>query len=304
MSESSGPSAQRCVKDAEKAAAIDSAYAAAYSLAALCRIFTAYVTPTSPQTVFPEVKAEAQRAIQLDASLGSAHTNLAAALWLYDWDWSGAEREFRRAIELTPSDGEAHWQYSFFLASMGRHDEAIEYGRRAELLSPLAPGQRQNVAMVLYLSRRYDEAIEQAQRTIDLAPKYGFAYDRLAQAYEAKKMYKEAIMAWEKAVALTGGDPTRRSRLARSYALAGQRENAERILAELLKLRQTSYVPPTAFAHIYVGLGDADAAIGWLEKGYEGRDADMVLLKIWPAWDGLRSSARFQRLLVSMNFPT
>jgi tetratricopeptide (TPR) repeat protein len=229
---------------------------------------------------------------------------LAAPLWLYEWDWTGADREFQRAIELAPSDGAAHWQYSFFLATVGRHRDAIEHARRAELLSPGSPAERQNVAMVLYLARRYDEAIDQAQRTIDLAPEFGFAYDRLAMAYEAKGMYKEAVIASERGAALTGGvDVRRRALLARRYALAGRRADARHILDGLLKLGRTSYVPPTSIAHIYIGLGRFDEAIDWLEKAYEGHDGDMVLLKTWPAFDPLRSHPRFQRLLRQMNFP-
>ena len=295
---------ERCIAHADEAAAIDSQYAPAYALAAMCYSNLPYVRQTPPQVAFPKAKAAAQRAIQIDPSLGAAHVSLGLALCLYEWDWSGADRAFRRAIELAPSEGGSHWWYSFFLASMGRHDEAIEHARRAELLNPGAPGERQNVAMVLYLARRYDEAIEQAQRTIDLVPEFGFAYRRLALAYEAKAMYNEAVIAWERTVALTGGaDVYGRAFLARSYALAGRRDDALRILADLLKLRQSSYVPPTAVAHIYIGLGRLDEAIDWLEKGYDGRDGDMPLLNTWPALDPLRSDPRFQRLLRRMNFP-
>jgi TolB-like protein/tetratricopeptide (TPR) repeat protein len=304
MLRASGPSAERCITHAEEAAAIDPEYAPAYALAAYCHIWIAYLTPTPPRTVFPKVKAAAQRAIQIEPSLGVAHAALAGSLWLFEWDWSGADRAFRRAIELAPSDGGAHWQYSFFLASMGRHDEAVEHARRAELLSPGAPSERQNVAMVLYLARRYDEAIQQAHRTIDLAPEYGFAYDRLAWAYEAKNMYEEATTAREKAVALTGGaDVYRKANLARTYGLSGRGADARLVLDELLALRKTRYVPPTALSHIYIGLGRLDEAIHWLEQAYDGRDGDMPLLKTWPAFDPLRSDPRFQRLLRRMNFP-
>jgi serine/threonine-protein kinase len=303
MSEVSAASADRCIAHAEEAAAIDSEYAAPHALAAFCRIWLAYVSPTPPQAVFPKVKAASQRAIQIDPSLGAAYATLGGVLWLYDWDWSGADRAFRRAIELSPSDGGPRWQYGFFLASMGRHEEALQQARRAELLNPGGPHERQNVAMVLYTAGRYDEAILQAQRTIELAPGFGFAYDRLAWAYEAKKMYREAISAREKAAALTGGDSYRRAFVARTYALAGRRSEALQILAELLRLRETTYVAPIAIAHIYIGLGRLDEAVDWLEKAYDGRDGDIGLLKTVPAFDPVRSDGRFKRLMQRLNFP-
>ncbi|MGH7638870.1 MAG: protein kinase domain-containing protein, partial [Gemmatimonadaceae bacterium] len=302
-SASSGLSNQRCIAYAEQAIAIDSGYAPAYALAALCRIWLAFVSPTPPQDIFPRVKAGAQRAIQLDPTLGAAHATLAGAIWVYDWDWAGAERAFRRAVQLAPSDAGGHSGYAFYLASMERHEEALFHARRAEQLSAGAPADRQWVATVLLIARQYDDAIEQAQRTIDLAPGFGFAYSRLADAYEAKGQYGDAVKAWRTTVELTGGAPYQKSFLARCLARSGHRDEARRILDELITLSRTTHVQPTAFAHVYMGLGDLDTAIDWLEKGYEGRDGDMVLLNAYPAWDPLRSHPRFRRLLERMNFP-
>jgi tetratricopeptide (TPR) repeat protein len=303
-SEVSGPARERCIAHAEEAAAIDPEYARAHWLAAACYNGLTYVTPTPPQDAFPKAKQAAQRAIEIDPAFGPGHGALAWALAVYDWDWTGADRAFRRAIELAPSEWGPHLSYGFFLAWMGRHEEAIEHARRAEVLSPGLPAPRQNLAMVLYLARRYDEAIDQAQRTIDLAPTAGFAHARLAGAYEAKGMYDEAVIAWEQAVALMGDtDVRRRAFLARAYGLAGRRDEAVRILSELLTLQEASYVPPTAIALVHLGLGQLDEAIAWLEQGYDGRDGDMVLLNTWPALDPLRSDLRFQRLLRRMDFP-
>jgi eukaryotic-like serine/threonine-protein kinase len=303
-SEVSGPAMERCIAHAEEAATIDPEFARAHSLAAACYNNLTYFTPTPPQDAFPKAQQAAQRAIDIDPGLGPGYAALAWALAVYEWDWSGADHAFRRGIKLAPSDGRPHGSYGFFLAWMGRHEEAIEHARRAEVLNPGLPGPRQNLAMVLYLARRYDEAIEQAQRTIDLAPTFGFAHARLAGAYEAKGMYEEAVIAWEQAVALMGdGDVRRRAFLARAYGLAGRRDEALRILSELLTLQESSYVPPTAIAPVYVGLGQLDEAMAWLERGYDGRDGDMVLLNTWPVLDPLRSDPRFQRLLRRMNFP-
>jgi tetratricopeptide (TPR) repeat protein len=304
MNGSTNFDAERCIAHGEEAATTDSTYAPAYALTALCYDILPYQTQTPPRAAFPKARAAALRAIRLDPSLGSAYVALGLSLWLYDWDWVGADRAFRRAIELAPSEGQSHWWYGFYLATMGRHTEAVEQARQAELLSPGDPGPRRNLAMVLYLARRYDEAIDQAQRTIELAPQVGQNYDRLAHAYEAKGMYEAAANAWTKAVSLSNpGDMYRRGFRARSLALAGHRDQARATLTELLRQRQARYVSPTAIAHIYLGLGELDEAISWLEQAYEMHDPDMSLLKTWPVLDPLRSNPRFQRLLNRMNFP-
>jgi eukaryotic-like serine/threonine-protein kinase len=294
---------ERCIVHAEEAADIDPAYAPAYVLAAECYNLKSVLTQTAPEEGSPRAKAAAERAIELDPSLGSAYAQLASYFANYEWKWGAADRAYQRAIELAPSDGVAHANYGVFLAAMGRHDEAIEYARRAELLSPGVPLPRQYLAFALYLARRYDEAIDQAQRTIELTPNLGVAHFRLAQAYEGKGMYNEAVTAWERGVELRGGNVRWKGYLARAYGLAGRRHDALRILAEMLELEQSSYVSPTAIAATYLGLGQLEEAMDWIEKAYEVRDGDLFLFKTWPGTDSLRSDQRFQRLLRRMNFP-
>jgi TolB-like protein/Flp pilus assembly protein TadD len=299
-----GPAFAMCIEHANQAVAIDPAYAGAFALAASCHNNLAFFTQTMPEDAIPKAKAAALRAIELDPSLGVAHGALAWALAVYDWDWSGAERAFRAAIELAPGDAISHATYGFFLAWMGRHDEAVAHARRAEELSPGSAPARQNLAVILYLGRRYDEALAQAERAIELAPDFGFAYARVASIHEAKGRYDQAVRAWEDAVRLMGaGDVRMKALLGGAYALAGQREDAQRVLDELLGLARTSYVPPTAIARLYVGLGRIGEAVQWLERGYDVRDGDMVVLKTWPGLDPLRSDQRFQRLMRRMNFP-
>jgi serine/threonine protein kinase/TolB-like protein/Tfp pilus assembly protein PilF len=291
----------RCIALANEAAAIDPSSARAYELEASCHLNSTYFTATPPGPAFIQTKAAATRALELDESLGGAHASLAWALAAYDWDWPGAEEEFRRAIELEPNSSESHMSYGFFLAWMGRHDEALAHTQRAEELNPVWPPASQMVAAVLGFARRYDEAIAQAERTIELDPDYGLAYVRLAAAYGSKGRHDLAVPAWEKAAALIGG--RRKGPLGRAYAEAGRREDALRLLRESLQEEKKSYVPPTAIANLYVGLGQRDDAIEWLERGYEGRDGNMVTLKEAPVWDPLRSDPRFQDLVRRMNFP-
>ena len=297
-----GPSTERCIAHAHEALAIDSGYAAAYALAADCYNMLTYVTQTSAQDAFPKAKAAALQAIKIDPSLGTAHAALAFTLAVYEWDWSGADRAFREALRLGPGTADTHLWYGFFLAWLGRYDEAIDHARRAEELDPRHPAAHQNVAMVLYLARRYDGAITAAKRTIDIAPDVGWGYDRLGHALEAKGMYSDAVTAWEQAARLMG-DATRRALLARVYALAGRRDEAVSILSELLRLEKTSYVSPAAIATVYVGLGQQKEAVAWLERAYDQRDGEMVLLKAYPVFDPLRSNPGFQRLLRRMKFP-
>jgi eukaryotic-like serine/threonine-protein kinase len=297
-------SADHCIMHAEESAAIDPDYAPAYVLAAQCYRQKAYFTQTRPHEAFPKIKVAAEHAIKLDPLLGVAYAPLGAYLAAYEWDWGGADRTFQRALELTPSEAETHQSYSTFLVATGRHDEAIEHARRAEQLSPGRPSFRQNLAFVLYLARRYDEAIAQAQRTIELAPNGPFGSFRLAQAYTEKGMYDEAVTALERGIKLAGDQDVRwKGYLARTYGLAGHRNEALRILAELLALEQVSYVPPTAIAVVHLGLGQLDEAMNWFDKAYEIRDGDLYLIPNWPGSDPLRSDERFQRLLQRMNFP-
>jgi tetratricopeptide (TPR) repeat protein len=293
-----------CIEHANRAVAIDRAYANAHYLAAACYNNLTYFSQTAPEDALPKAKAAALRAIEFDPSLGEAHGALAWALAAYDWDWSAADRAFTTAIELTPGAATPHALYGFFLAWMGRYDQAVTHGRRAQELNPGWALARQNLAAILYLARRYDEALTEAEGTIELAPEFGFAYNRLAVVLEATGRYNEAVRAWEHAVQLMGaGDVRRKALLGRAYALAGRHEDAQRILDELLQVEKASYVPPTAIAMLYVGFGQSETAVEWLERGYEGRDGDMVLLKSWPALDPLRTNPRFQRLLSRMNFP-
>ena len=291
---------ERCIALANEAAAIDPSYARAYELEASCHGNATYFAATPPGPAFSQAKAAATRAIELDESLGGAHATLAAALAVYDWDWPAAEEEYKRAIELEPGSSTSHMLYGPFLAWMGRHDEALAHTQRAEELNPVWPPANQMVAAVLLTARRYDEAIAQAKRTIELDPDYVLGYTRLAAAYELKGRHDLAVPALEKA-ALLGVE--RKGLLGRAYAATGRREDALRLLRELLQEEKRSYVSPIVIATIYVGLGQQDDAIEWLEKAYEEKDGNMVVLKVGPGWDPLRSDPRFQDLVRRMNFP-
>ncbi len=300
----SGADLHACVAYGNEAVAIDSTYAPAFQLLAQCYNIMTFATASPPREMFAYAKAAARKALALDGNLAGAHAAVAYALAVYDWDWPAAERAYRRALQLNPGLEDVQGDYAFFLAWLGRYDEAMAHARRAEQLNPVSPQASLRVAMVAYLARSYDEAIAEAHRAIELDRTFMYAYDRLHWAYEAKGMYDEAVAAAERAADLAGpSDLRRRAFLAHAYGMAGRRDRAQAILDQLLMLQRQTYVPPFAIAAAYVGLGDTAQALQWLERGYDGRDGDMVMLKAFPIWDPLHGNPRYEALLRQMRFP-
>jgi serine/threonine protein kinase/tetratricopeptide (TPR) repeat protein len=299
-----GPAVERCIEHANEAVAIDPDYGAAYALAADCHLFRLWTgaTPAPPWEAFPQAKAAARHAVAVDPSLGSAHALLGFTLGAFDWEWSGADRAFKRALELSPGDASSHSWYSYFLNWMGRHDEAIEHARFAERLSPGSP--HVYLTAALLWARRYDEGLAHARRTVELFPDYGFGHEWLSWAYDFKGMYQESLAAQHEAVRLMGAtDINRTALLGRAYARAGRPVDALEILDQLLRLRRTTYVHPVLFAYLQIGLHQTGEAIDWLERGYEDRDPDIAFLKTFPPFDPLRSDTRFRALLRRLKFP-
>ncbi len=296
----------KCLEYAAAALAIDSSYAPAYALRASCYNILPHIGQIAPNDAFPKAEAAARRALELDEGLADAHFALAWTLAAYKWDWTGAEQEYRRGLELNPSSALGHGRFGWFLSWLGRHHEAFAEVDRAVQLNPAGPNEIQENAMVRYVARRYDDAIVAARRAIEIAPTFGFAYDRLGRACLEKGMYAEGIAALETAVRLSGSSTGSRNHLGalgRAYALAGRRTEARRILDDLLDLSRRTYVGPIQIAMIHTALGEPDEALRWLEEGFRVRDGNMVLLKVLPAWDPLRTDPRYQDLLRRMKFP-
>jgi TolB-like protein/DNA-binding winged helix-turn-helix (wHTH) protein/Flp pilus assembly protein TadD len=274
----------------------DSKYARAYSgLAdtyALLGDWQYAVMP--PKEAFPKAKAAAIKALELDGALGEAHNSLAFVLDGFDWDFDSAEKEFQRAIELSPSYATAHHWYAWHLSLLGRYDEAIAEMRKAENLDPLSLIINADLAELLVLAHSYDESIRQSRKTIEMDPNFALAHNQLAQAYLQKHMYDEAVAELQKAVPLSGGSPTCIANLARAYVASGKRSEALELLSDLKKRSNPSYSNTSEIAVIYASLGDKDQAMNWLEKGYEERFNPSVLLR--PSFDPLRSDPRFQNL--------
>jgi len=250
-----------------------------------------------PAEAVPKAKAAAEKALQIDETLAEAHASLAYAKEEYDWDVGGAEREYKRAIELNPNYATAHQWYAVHLAVRGRYPEAIAEIKQAQEVDPLSLVINMNVGWVFYFARQYDEAAEQCRKTLELDPNFPAAHWMLGQAYRQKGMHEEAIAEFQKAVALSRGDPTQVAALGHGFAVARKRAEAEKILNELKKLSKRRYFPTYFIALIYVGLDDKNQAFEWLEKAFAERSANLTVLKAEPMFDPLRSDAPFQDLL-------
>jgi serine/threonine-protein kinase len=278
----------------------DPGYALAYAGLADTYISQAWFGELPPREAVPKAEAAALKALEIDDLVAEAHVSLAFANFVYDWDWQAAEKHFDRALALSPIYPNAHSWHSFYLAAIGRSDEALAEAKRALDLDPASPGANQNMALHYYYARRFDEALEQFRKTLEMD--YHDAHLGLGYVYAAKGMYQEALPEFEEYAKLDRGTPRSISVLAYTHARLNERSLALRALKELRELSNKRYVPSASFAIIYVGLGDKDQAFTWLEKAYEERSR-LPMLKIDPIWDPLRADPRFKELLRRIGLP-
>jgi len=256
----------------------------------------------TPKEALPKAKASAIKALELDSALGEAHNSLAFCLDGFEWDFEGAGKEFRRAIELNPSYATAHHWYAWHLALISRYDDAIVEMRKAESLDPLSLIINADLAELLLLVHSYDKSIEQSRKTVDMDANFALAHNQLGQAYLQKRMYEPAIAELEKSVQLSGGCPTCMANLARAYAESGKRGEAEKLLGDLKKRSNPNASLAVEISMIYAALGDRNQAINWLEKGYQERFNPGVLLR--PGFDSLRSDPRFENVARRIGLPS
>jgi tetratricopeptide (TPR) repeat protein len=243
----------------------------------------------------PAAKAAAIKALELDDTLGEAHTSLGFVLSGFDWDWAPAEREFRRAIELNPGYATAHHWYAWHLSLMGRHDEAIAEMRKARSLDPLSRIINVDVAEILLIAHFYDESAQQSRKTIEMDPDFALAHNQLAEAYLHKQMLADAIAEFQRAVLLSESSAICTANLARAYASSGRRADAERLLTGLQKRSNPAYSNAAEIAMVYAALGEKGQAMTWLSRGYDERFNPGVLLR--PGFDSLRADPTFQDLV-------
>lgn len=265
-------------------------------------IGTVQVGAIPPMEARQLAEQAATKALAIDPTLAEAHTALGNVKH-YNWDWTGAEQYFKRALELNQNYANAHNFYAGFLMSRGRTDEAIAASNRARELDPFSLSISAQRGFLLENARRYDEAIAQLRSVIEMDPNHYSAYWMLGHTYAANKQFDEAIAASQKAVDLSGRTPGALGILGLAYGLAGRKAEANKVLDELLKLNKTRYVTPAAFVNVYIGLGDKDKAFEWLEKAFQERSNYVAYLKVFPIADPLRSDPRFSDLLRRVGLP-
>jgi tetratricopeptide (TPR) repeat protein len=292
---------KKALEHFEQAIEKDPAYALAYTGLADSYNSLGYFGALSPQESFPKAQAAAKKALAVDDALAEAHVPLGYVKLFYEWDWRGAEREFKRAIELNPNYATAYQFYGLLLKGVGRPEEGLVQNRKAQELDPLTLTINYALGSTFYSMRQHDQAIEQFRRALDLEPNFAFACVGLARAYEAKGMYAEAIAEFQKAVGLFEREPFALHGLGHAYAVSGKRSEARKVLEELHQLRKQRYVSAYWIAVVYAGLGENDQAWEWFERAYEERATFLSHdFKTDPRLDGLRSDPRYQDLLKRM----
>ncbi len=298
LNRKTGADATRAIDYFNQALAKDPNDALAY--AGLSDSYLSLVFPlgaVAPREVMPKAKEAALRALVIDNALGEAHASIAYITFFYDWDWAAAEKEFKRAIELNPNNADTHHWYSHYLMGQGRIDESLTQSKRALELSPFDILFNIHLAWHYLYARQYDQALDQIEKTVEMDKNFAQSYPWLGLILEQKGRYAEAIAAFQNAIRLfPGGSSIAEAELAHTYAVSGNREEAQKIIAELQQLAKSKYVSSFQIAAIYAGLGEKDQAFAWLEKAYEERSDGLVNLNAEQRFDSLRSDPRFTDL--------
>ena len=275
-----------------RAIAIDPSYALAYTGLADCYNLQG-LREIAPDEAFPKAKAAALKALEIDDSLAEAHNSLGFIKHRYEWDWQGAEREFRRALELNPNYATAHQWYAFYFASQGQSAESIAEIKRALELDPLSLEINADVGVQYMYARQTDQAVEALRKAVGLDENFAYSHSMLSRAYLMKGLYPEAIKEAQKAADLGGRSSRLISTLGQAQAAAGRQADARKTLEELSNLSTQSYVSPLELAVIHAGLNEKEKAIAEMQQGYAGHATSMAFLKVDFRFDSFRSDQRF-----------
>jgi len=272
----------------------DPLYALAYAGLADTYNLLAFYHHRTPGQTFPQARASAQKALEIDDALAEAHTSLGYIEWVYDWDWAGAETEFKRAIEFNPNYATTHHWYGLFLSTQGRLDQGLEEMKKAQTLDPLSPMITTSVGEVFLYKGQYDEALEQARRALEMNPNLPGANRTLTLAYWNKGMHEEAFTQSERWASV---DPLRASDVPVVLRSLADGNRAKAIAA----IRDSKQITPLSKARYSALVGEKDSALEWLTEAINERDPKTPFINGWPAFDPLRDDPRFQDLLRRMN---
>jgi tetratricopeptide (TPR) repeat protein len=242
--------------------------------------------------------------LELDPNSGSAHRELGWIEWRYEWDFPAAERDLKKALDLSPNDASAHDIYALFLKSMGRYQEALAQSNRAIELNPMEPYSRANAGSLLAMTKRYEEANLQFQRGIQVNPQEPYVWERLGPVLLMQGMKEEAIEALEKARDYSGGQQDKIAWLGYAYALSHREAHARRMLDQLMGMKANHrYVSEFHMALIYLALKDRQSCLNSLEEAFDRRDEYLVYLNVLPEFRPLDGNPRFERLKARIGFP-
>src|SRR2546427_7317853 len=288
----------------EKAIEKDPGYAPAYaSLAEHYMRAGQWALTRDPSDARLQARQRAEKALKLDDTLAEAHNALAMVKQV-EWDWAGAEQEYRRAIELNSSYPVARISYAIHLYAMQRFEEAVAQAKRAQQLDPVSPFINTWAGAAYFFAGRVEEAMASLQKVLELDPSYSDASIVLARTYVTKGMYQQAIAELQKALIFNGREPLVLGALAHVYARAGQREEALKLVSELKRIEaERGNIPTFSFTWAYAGLGDKEQAFAWLERSYQERRQRMVWLNVDPLLEPLRSDPRFHDLVRRVGLP-
>jgi serine/threonine-protein kinase len=290
---------RKAIENFEGAIDKDTTYARAWTGLSDCySIFPLYLS-TPPDIAFPKAKEAVLKALEIDEKMAEAHVSLAYIKMSYDWDWKGADKEFKRAIKLNPGYSTAHHWYAIYLSYMGRHNEAIAEIKLALDLDPFSLVINKDLAFRYILARQYDNAIKVLQRALEMNPNFPMLHSTLGLAYLGKSMFEEALKEFQKEEKLFLREMGPWIGIA--YAKMGKTDEAHKVLAELIEQLEKIYIPSSLIALIYFSLGENDKGFKWLDKAYEERDYFIRILKVDPNVDSVRSDPRFKALLKKVN---
>jgi serine/threonine protein kinase/tetratricopeptide (TPR) repeat protein len=292
----------RAIDYFKQAAERDPNYALAYAGLADAYNFLGDSGYVAPKEVRQDAKSAAVHALKIDDTLPEAHIALALVREAYDWDWPGAETEFKRAIQLDPNSATAHQWYGDFLIRLGRLEEAKSELKKAKDLDPLSLPINSSVGLQFYFARQYEPAIQQLKKTLDLDPNFVPAQHALEAAYAQSGMYREAVGERQKVLTLSG-NPDLAAAIGEDYRKSGYAGVLQSSLEGLTEVSKERYVSPYNIAQIHARLQEKDQALAWLEQAFSVRDSQMTYVKVDPAFDEIRSDPHFQQLLQRLTLP-
>ena len=278
------------------AVALDPSYGPAYAKLADGYILLAMTSDVAPKLAFPQARTAAERALAIDPGLSEARVSMGIIKFWFDWDWSGAEAEFKRAIASDRPDPAAHMFYGHLLSNLGDHTGALQQMRRALDYEPHSTLANALFAQCLYYQGRHDESLEHLRTTLALDPSLWLTHNMTARIYGLKGMTREALQSFNRASEL-GGSLVVRAAAGYTLAVSGKRDEARAVLEELKVRAAQAYVPPSNLALIHLGLGEYDAALDRLEDAVDARDMLVTFLTVEPRWAALAGQPRFSRLL-------